>query len=78
MLCMGAGTHLSNGQEEVMAETFQKGDVVQLKSGGPGMTIQGDNYGAWQCVCFVGKELKTGSFASETLVKGSANEPFVG
>lgn len=54
--------------------TFNIGDVVRLKSGGPRMTIQDINDHATagarrgvQCVWFVGTELKSGTFQSEAL-----------
>jgi uncharacterized protein YodC (DUF2158 family) len=52
-----------------MAETFQVGDVVQLKSGGPKMTVLSigadkDPYCAW----FVGDKRETGYFPTAVLV----------
>jgi len=49
-----------------MTDTFQVGDVVRLKSGGPKMTVTviGDIYGTptiW-CVWFVSTKQETGSF----------------
>lgn len=46
---------------------MKKGDIVQLKSGGPYMTIysvSGDKIG---CVWFVDKKPEHASFAAETL-----------
>lgn len=33
-------------------EIFELGQVVRLKSGGPKMTIKGDDDGAWACQWF--------------------------
>jgi uncharacterized protein YodC (DUF2158 family) len=68
-----------------MASTFSKGDVVQLKSGGPKMTVEAlvsDKKTAAVafrmagfadddpiCVWFVGSELKRECLKSETLTK---------
>lgn len=56
-----------------MAEQFKAGDVVQLKSGGPKMTVkQVGNSGmtgrltVW-CNWFEGTKLMSGDFAPETL-----------
>lgn len=65
-----------------MAE-FQKGDVVELKSGGPKMTIQdlgdygpmGPGDGAL-CVWFEKSELKESVFDVAMLKKPSAPMPF--
>ena len=49
---------------------FNAGDVVQLKSGGPPMTISGeDNYnrGKYDCVWFKGASKQVGSFAADVL-----------
>lgn len=59
---------------------FQKGDVVQLKSGGPLMTVENTgNYGGGMssrpafegalCLWFDGSEVKRESFANEVLAK---------
>jgi uncharacterized protein YodC (DUF2158 family) len=49
---------------------FQIGDVVQLKSGGPYMTIENFSDGGNAfCVWFDGTERKTGSFNPRTLMK---------
>ena len=47
---------------------FGKGDVVQLKSGGPAMTIK-KVYpdGSYACQWFVESNLQDGSFVSEML-----------
>lgn len=54
-----------------MSDQFKAGDVVQLKSGGPKMTITsvGDNYGtmtAW-CAWFEGTKQQTGHFPVEAI-----------
>ncbi len=50
---------------------FKKGDVVQLKSGGPKMTIedQGSSGFGWICKWFVNEEVKTEYFDEEALRK---------
>jgi uncharacterized protein YodC (DUF2158 family) len=51
-------------------ETFQIGDVVLLKSGGPKMTV--DNVlpdGTISCTWWDGKQMNYGAFKSEMLVK---------
>ena len=50
-----------------MSNTFNVGDVVQLKSGGPSMTVgEVDGADVW-CVWFDKTEKKTGSFNAATL-----------
>ncbi|HRE72598.1 MULTISPECIES: DUF2158 domain-containing protein [unclassified Candidatus Accumulibacter] len=53
---------------------FQVGDIVQLKSGGPEMTVQkindiGDDVSTvrFRCQWFAGKKLESGSFPEESL-----------
>lgn len=52
-------------------EIFKIGDAVNLKSGGPRMTIQKDSEVAGQVVCqwFDENALRTGDFPEESLVK---------
>ena len=50
-----------------MTNELKVGDVVVLKSVGPKMTIQANNLGMFQCVWFVGTEMKSGAFAPEAL-----------
>ncbi|MGA3118829.1 MAG: DUF2158 domain-containing protein [Syntrophobacteraceae bacterium] len=52
---------------------MQVGDIVHLKSGRPTMTIKKETIGH-QVICqwFVGKELKEGNFAIESLEEGPA------
>jgi uncharacterized protein YodC (DUF2158 family) len=53
--------------------SLKAGDVVELKSGGPKMTIKhvGDNYGVIEAYCqwFDGTKLLEGSFPPESLKK---------
>jgi uncharacterized protein YodC (DUF2158 family) len=51
-----------------MAQSFKEGDVVQLKSGGPKMTIDGvAPQGKYYCVWFAGAKREFHSFSAETL-----------
>lgn len=55
---------------------YKVGDIVQLKSGGPNMTIQnvpagGISYG---CQWFSGKKLEHGVFPEDSLVVPDTNE----
>lgn len=52
-----------------MATTFNPGDVVQLRSGGPQMTVTGlDDDSRYDCTWFDSKgEQKWGTFKPETL-----------
>ena len=50
-------------------EQFQQGDVVELKSGGPKMTIHGVKGSKATCVWFVGKDKKQDVFEVGTLKK---------
>lgn len=47
--------------------TINDGDVVQLKSGGPKMTVTGDTLGAPICKWFDGTTLKEGVFSNASL-----------
>ena len=54
-----------------MAELFKIGDIVQLKSGGPKMTIReytstDENYVS--CQWFAGNKLESGAFPTESLI----------
>ena len=52
-----------------MADTFQIGDVVQLKSGGPKMTVTStDTYEYVHTSWFTGTKHETGRFPSGALV----------
>lgn len=46
---------------------FQEGDVVQMKSGGPKMTVEGYEDGLVVCVWFEEKNKKTGAFKEGTI-----------
>ncbi|WP_121812778.1 YodC family protein [Mucilaginibacter kameinonensis] len=55
---------------EETTEKLKPGDVVQLKSGGPEMTV--DSYhinGGWTCKWFLDAELKSGQFVETSLTK---------
>jgi uncharacterized protein YodC (DUF2158 family) len=58
-----------------MAEEFKVGDVVQLKSGSPKMTVTyaGDEYGSpiVYCTWFVGVKESTGKYPPNALEKVS-------
>jgi uncharacterized protein YodC (DUF2158 family) len=48
---------------------YSKGDTVQLKSGGPVMTVAGEESGSGiRCQWFGGKKLESGNFPVESLV----------
>jgi uncharacterized protein YodC (DUF2158 family) len=50
---------------------FKIGDVVQLKSGGPRMTVDHiDPHGAINCIWFQGQERKSAAFQPATLKSG--------
>ena len=55
--------------EELMVRAFEKGDIVQLKSGGPKMTVTAiDSYGKhYYCQWFAGSKLEDGKFPPEAL-----------
>ena len=54
-----------------MSNQFAVGDVVQLKSGGPEMTVSDTDVmqGQIQCQWFVETKLQVGVFRPESLVK---------
>lgn len=54
------------------AETFKVGDVVQLKSGGPRMTVHEVLSGGVRCKWFAGSKLEEGYFEVEALIKPKA------
>lgn len=50
------------------APQFKEGDIVQLKSGGPKMTVQDPDYGdSITCSWFAGSKLENGVFKPNTL-----------
>ena len=58
-----------------MSNTYNIGDIVRLKSGGPEMTVRkvnsdigGGFSGSYQCQWFAGKKLDSGVFPQESLV----------
>jgi uncharacterized protein YodC (DUF2158 family) len=58
---------------EVM-DMFQAGDVVQLKSGGPSMTIEREEEGGYHCKWFDGETLLSYCFRPEMLMKAKTSE----
>ncbi|MFC7051458.1 YodC family protein [Hansschlegelia quercus] len=52
-----------------MTGKFKVGDTVQLKSGGPSMTVSSgkNNNDQYHCTWFKGASLETGYFKEETL-----------
>lgn len=62
-------------EETVMADKFQEGDLVQVKSGGPEMTVaeikepQYGNPKRYRCVWFKGADKETSLFEGEILEK---------
>lgn len=57
-------------------ENIKLGDTIQLKSGGPVMTVGGSGIGGdLECSWFNGKELKQGSFYAEQLKLAKPREP---
>ncbi|MBW8304138.1 MAG: DUF2158 domain-containing protein [Brevundimonas sp.] len=57
-----------------MQSPFNVGDVVQLKSGGPLMTVEELQRDSLFCIWFDKTEKKTGSFNPATLNKDSGYE----
>ena len=55
---------------------FKEGDIVQLKSGGPTMTVcSGGSSGShYQCKWFSGKKLEEGYFPDEALIVPPTNK----
>jgi uncharacterized protein YodC (DUF2158 family) len=52
---------------------WKKGDLVQLKSGGPVMTVQEAlSRDSYRCQWFAGKKLETGIFPTESLHAATA------
>jgi uncharacterized protein YodC (DUF2158 family) len=50
-----------------MSEAFSVGDVVQLKSGGESMTVEGVDGDDISCVWFEGKKIHRQEFVAATL-----------
>jgi len=60
-----------------MPEQFKMGDIVQLKSGGPPMTVRSIEAINGECLCEWfggGHALKTHRFLSETLKRAEVSE----
>ncbi|MFC1626419.1 YodC family protein [Pseudomonadota bacterium] len=64
-----------------MNNTFDIGEIVKLKSGGPEMTVKKVNTnmreefsGNYQCQWFAGKKLDSGVFPQESLVAVATEE----
>ena len=59
-----------------MTKEFKTGDIVELKSGGPKMTVQEFNGGFQKFVCqwFAGKKLERGTFLGEQLKRVDQDE----
>jgi uncharacterized protein YodC (DUF2158 family) len=56
---------------------FSTGDIVQLKSGGPKMTVKGESNvfkGQYDWQWFGGKKLERGSFPADSLQSAPADE----
>jgi uncharacterized protein YodC (DUF2158 family) len=51
-----------------LAETYKVGDVVQLKSGGPKMTVTASEAKTVHCVWFAGAKKEFGQFPPATLI----------
>ena len=64
---------MSKGEPAV---DFKKGDIVQLKSGGPAMIVTGQNGETVQCLWYgeVTDEVKTGAIPSFCLVEAEIEE----
>ena len=59
----------------VKMEKYKTGDVVQLKSGGPKMTVKSSNVsGEIYCQWFAGSKLEAGYFPPESLNRVKENE----
>jgi uncharacterized protein YodC (DUF2158 family) len=59
-----------------MEDRFKVGDQVQLKSGGPVMTVEMKiNDRSYRCQWFAGKNLETGVFAPDSLQEPEDDSP---
>jgi uncharacterized protein YodC (DUF2158 family) len=66
----GAYSSVSFNKESVMANKFVIGNIVKLKSGGPGMTVRtvpDMAKGYYDCQWFAGKKLESGRFPEDSL-----------
>ena len=50
-------------------DDFKPGDIVQLKSGGPKMTVQDVRPQTIHCQWFAGSKLEDGHFNKESIIK---------
>jgi len=55
-------------------QEFKTGDTVQLKSGGPIMTVKEQSGRDVYCQWFAGKKLEFGYFTPDSLIRSSVNE----
>ena len=54
---------------------YKKGDIVQLKSGGPKMTVSDPNaYGGIECQWFAGGKLSKGRFPDDVLQSATLDD----
>ena len=58
-----------------MAEKFKIGDIVQLKSGGPKMTVNSVTMETIYCAWFAGAKRESASFSAEALVMAPEEKP---
>lgn len=60
-----------------MSKAFKGGDLVQLKSGGPPMTVEqwSERHDKFQCVWFKGASRESGYFIENTLQTYVAPKP---
>ncbi|MEL1244218.1 DUF2158 domain-containing protein [Flavobacterium sp. DGU11] len=50
-------------------EEINRGDVVELKSGGPKMTVVYKMTSGWKCAWFINGEIRSADFSTESLKK---------
>lgn len=60
-----------------MAENFAVGDIVQLKSGGPKMTLESISGSTASCVWFEGSKQTRNRFILQTLTKSNGGDGYV-
>lgn len=72
----GSGFGGSRGQDGVKAMEFKKGDIVQLKSGGPAMVVTGEAGEGVQVLWYgeIVDEIKTGTVPAICLVEAELEE----
>jgi uncharacterized protein YodC (DUF2158 family) len=56
--------------------TFKIGDIVELKSGGPPMTVvEWEDYRAeYRCQWFAGRKMESGHFPAESLIPSKVED----